>query len=234
MEQMFRCLECGYKGEITVSAIADHRSKCKTGPTQPTPSGDGKAAQGACAAQEGKMGEWIAVEYRLPESGQLVLACGGNMGDFYTVCHWNSYKNWWQRGIEELSWSVTHWQPLPAPPQPTPSGAVLADVPASKQGDAFSLEQIEAAIVDTRASIKNVTMLDSIDYFLIRFRAQLTPAAVERVTVLEIVDTRYSFAIEIDGKSVAYVVRSIHGIDADKRKANAIASSLRLEIGGSK
>lgn len=64
------------------------------------------------------MSKWISTEDRLPESGRLVLVCNSNVIDCWqTVAHWNEFEKWWQRGIEELPWKVTHWQPLPEPPK---------------------------------------------------------------------------------------------------------------------
>jgi|ADGO01.1.fsa_nt_gi Protein of unknown function (DUF551). len=73
------------------------------------------------------MGEWINIEERLPDNGQEVIIYapdGGVMGAFFrTWTHVrtgqlmqafqdydNEIFNWW-------TWEVTHWQPLPEPPQ---------------------------------------------------------------------------------------------------------------------
>lgn len=64
------------------------------------------------------MSEWIDVKEKLPPSGKLVLVCNANsFARWQSVAHWSDYKKWWQRGIEELPWVVTHWQSLPAPPR---------------------------------------------------------------------------------------------------------------------
>jgi len=64
------------------------------------------------------MSDWISVDQELPVAGILVLAANA---DYQTVCYWNGYKNYWQRGIDKLHWNPTYWKPLdpiPAPPEP--------------------------------------------------------------------------------------------------------------------
>jgi len=74
------------------------------------------------------MNEWISVEDRLPKSGQLVIAAwlhfatGSRTVDnsyMKSSIHYGGY--WRVREDEDLNelqtgWKVTHWMPLPKPP----------------------------------------------------------------------------------------------------------------------
>lgn len=61
------------------------------------------------------MSEWISVEDKLPEDGQLVLSV--RRGDCFDLCFYDHGTSmWW---IDDATYSVkmiTHWMPLPAPP----------------------------------------------------------------------------------------------------------------------
>lgn len=61
------------------------------------------------------MSDWISVEDCNGPDGALVLVYSNKTG-FYTIAHWNTYKKWWQRGIEKLYWDPSHWMHLPPPP----------------------------------------------------------------------------------------------------------------------
>lgn len=67
------------------------------------------------------------------------------------------------------------------------------------------------------------------DTFVASVRKRLSQT-VERVTVRELADARFSFAIERDAKSVVYVIRSIDGLDSDRERAKHIAAGLRAEL----
>lgn len=55
------------------------------------------------------MDNWISVEERLPEEEVYVLAFDGS---FWVA--WYSEEEGWQPG------GITHWQPLPEPPEVQP------------------------------------------------------------------------------------------------------------------
>jgi hypothetical protein len=59
-----------------------------------------------------------------------------------------------------------------------------------------------------------------------------TPA--ERIFIRQFSDGNYAYTIEVDGTSVAYVIRSPYGVDADKKTADAVAAGLRAELEGGK
>ena len=56
--------------------------------------------------------QWISVKDRLPESNKLVIVSGGIAR--YNGMYWFSETSQADRRIE---WEVTHWQPLPEPPE---------------------------------------------------------------------------------------------------------------------
>ena len=70
-----------------------------------------------------KQSEWISVTERLPESGASVLGYSEIVGDIrcYDICkgRCDSILQWWS----ETGWAtvddllVTHWMPLPKPPE---------------------------------------------------------------------------------------------------------------------
>ena len=64
--------------------------------------------------------EWVSVEERLPEPGRRVIAsCGYFVGEA-----WLSVSGEWYRhdgfAWDNLDSDVTHWMPLPAPPDRRP------------------------------------------------------------------------------------------------------------------
>lgn len=64
------------------------------------------------------MMEWISVNDRLPESSVPVLIyfnrCGGDidLGRYHT----SGNMPFWSIGAYQLGYEVTHWMPLPDPP----------------------------------------------------------------------------------------------------------------------
>lgn len=72
---------------------------------------------------------WIPVSARLPEEGQQVLSTDGE--EFYL----DYYAKWDGKQLSfcgSLSWTVTHWMPLPEPPEvrndKAPSHSAARDV----------------------------------------------------------------------------------------------------------
>ena len=68
------------------------------------------------------MSEWISVKERLPEHGEVVLVCDNREATPYIGLWtlepnigggdcWNDEAGWWRPFAE-----VTHWMPLPEPP----------------------------------------------------------------------------------------------------------------------
>lgn len=61
--------------------------------------------------------KWISVKDRLPEKGEIVLACGkrhATSGMFQGASRNN--PKWWHWKGNTLK-EVTHWMPLPQPPK---------------------------------------------------------------------------------------------------------------------
>ena len=56
---------------------------------------------------------WISVKDRVPESGIDVLVFTDDYCAY--TAHYDGY--WWLSGEPTLSYDVTHWMPLPAPPE---------------------------------------------------------------------------------------------------------------------
>ena len=56
---------------------------------------------------------WISVKDRLPESGVDVLVFTDDYCAY--TAHYDGY--WWLSGEPTLSYNVTHWMPLPEPPE---------------------------------------------------------------------------------------------------------------------
>lgn len=66
------------------------------------------------------MSEWIAVEDKLPPSGELVLVwqhmtgrCLREVTDYGTHIEWHDENN----QLDDSELDITYWQFLPAPPQ---------------------------------------------------------------------------------------------------------------------
>lgn len=57
--------------------------------------------------------QWISVEDRLPKEEELFLVCRGAV---CVVALWWGDEQW-MNDNEELIDDVTHWQPLPEPPE---------------------------------------------------------------------------------------------------------------------
>ena len=64
--------------------------------------------------------EWVPVSERLPDNGVTVLIAGG--------CAYHLSHNGWftlmgSDAHRRITWTVTHWMPLPLPPQPAQENA---------------------------------------------------------------------------------------------------------------
>lgn len=66
--------------------------------------------------------EWISVEDRLPGvTGKYIACVKDNMGARWTICaDWSVEMKSWFGEFGEIKNKVTHWMPLPAPPESRP------------------------------------------------------------------------------------------------------------------
>ncbi len=68
---------------------------------------------------EPKFGEWLPIE-SAPKDGTEILTF-----PHYYVTHWLGGLQTWRghynsttEGFDRVSWKITHWMPLPPPPEP--------------------------------------------------------------------------------------------------------------------
>ena len=66
--------------------------------------------------------EWVSVEDRLPGvTGKYIACVKDNMGARWTICaDWSVEMKSWFGEFGEIKNKVTHWMPLPAPPNRHP------------------------------------------------------------------------------------------------------------------
>lgn len=78
----------------------------------------GKAIASLGATSVPQPPQWISVEERLPELGEMVLTfrCGKMQSDYLGKNKHNPILIW-TRECVQVNGNVTHWQPLPDPPQ---------------------------------------------------------------------------------------------------------------------
>ncbi len=64
------------------------------------------------------MSNWISVDERLPEPFEIVIVAGGC--GYYDGRDWRTKLERTEFGTDrKIQWHVTHWMPLPPPPEPT-------------------------------------------------------------------------------------------------------------------
>lgn len=64
-----------------------------------------------------KQSAWISVEERLPEPFKLVIVCRKYNKDFWKIEQGQLTVNGWWKVYGTNLKSVTHWMPLPEPPE---------------------------------------------------------------------------------------------------------------------
>ena len=74
---------------------------------------DGPFTEEHIAAWNHRASDWISVEERLPETGRGVLVHGGMAYLSDQDRAWHSMID----GNRRIQWAVTHWMPLPEPPE---------------------------------------------------------------------------------------------------------------------
>ena len=67
------------------------------------------------AALEAERPAWVAVGERMPPTGVTVLAWGGCA--MFDGIDWRSMTG--SSAFRKIEWTVTHWMPLPSPPEST-------------------------------------------------------------------------------------------------------------------
>ncbi len=65
--------------------------------------------------------DWVSVKDRLPESGEAVLTCNQDDCDIGFLSSTNNDGPDWQN-LYFFHISVTHWMPLPSPPERNHNG----------------------------------------------------------------------------------------------------------------
>ena len=61
--------------------------------------------------------EWVSVDERLPENGQMVLACYVGVYNWRLVVYYNNHFGAPGEPDSKGSQPATHWMELPEPPQ---------------------------------------------------------------------------------------------------------------------
>ena len=78
-------------------------------------SGDGAGNRGM--EQEGRMSEWISVKDALPNVGTRNLTVRYDYVTNTQFCDLLLYDGFWWNGLIKGDFAVTHWMPLPEPPE---------------------------------------------------------------------------------------------------------------------
>ena len=72
--------------------------------------------------QESKTGEWIPVSERLPKKNVWVLVTVEQSGNrFQEIMRRNNYIEAWTDNIDNYTYEITAWMPLPEPYEPQES-----------------------------------------------------------------------------------------------------------------
>lgn len=67
---------------------------------------------------EKRVPRWISVEEKLPECGENVLVCVKNGVDYdWVMVDCRDTHGEWLENADSLEHTVTHWMPLPEPPE---------------------------------------------------------------------------------------------------------------------
>jgi hypothetical protein len=216
----FRCLDCGYSGEITTEEIAAHRSKCARGTTEPI------AEQPRAAEQDEREQEQLLKERDEMEERLTILAEA--VGHYFDVPvgEWSNCNSPDQvalailNGEYKTKFSKQPTQPPAGDVDPNAevvtrmmnanfaaSGTPYSYPPKMCKGMAaalavaregyVSLDDVEKAIREVwHPYLQESTALDG---FVHHVRARLAKPA-ERVTVSDI--GGHPFAVKLDGKHV--------------------------------
>lgn len=87
------------------------------GCTAVLPAGFDTEAEAVAAWNKRSGGEWVSVEERLPEPGEIALCITSYGVRFVGINEAEGGEVWRYAGLDLESRKVTHWQPLPAPPK---------------------------------------------------------------------------------------------------------------------
>ena len=110
-EVLLPCPFCGGEASHTVSRDKVGCFKVKCGALIARPDW-----RNAIAAWNRRASGWVSVEERLPEDYKPVIVPGG-VG-FVVDGVWRTFLERTHTGdCAVIQWKVTHWQPLPAPPE---------------------------------------------------------------------------------------------------------------------
>lgn len=65
--------------------------------------------------------EWVSVKDRLPEeSGMYIVTANDGHAQRVSFVQWQKKNRMWNLTAARSYWRVTHWMPLPEPPEVTP------------------------------------------------------------------------------------------------------------------
>ncbi len=117
MEELRECPFCGGKAQQSYAG-AKHIIICPNCVKLPADGGyiDSKDA---ITAWNTRHDNWISVEDRLPKIGEMVLTCTsfGEIAMEYYQKTLNGFADKTVPSKRDVSYYVTHWQPLPEPPK---------------------------------------------------------------------------------------------------------------------
>jgi hypothetical protein len=111
--ELQKCLHCGGEPYIDSDALGEH-IRCIDCGAQTT----GETVEEAAQKWNRRADGWVSVKERLPETARKFYLCAMKNGDVRIVWYEHyANGNEWMRSPMATESNVTHWQPLPEPPE---------------------------------------------------------------------------------------------------------------------